>query len=285
MVIAPPGPVNRTASSPPGKDAASPVVDTHFHVFAAGVRTAGPVRYVPAYDAPLDAWTETAGAQGVTAGVVVQPSFLGTDNTRLLAALGTAPGRLRGVAVLAPDAPDAGLDALEAAGVRGVRWNLVGGDHAVDAAMQRFASRLAARGWHVEIHADPGRLAGVLDRIPAAVPVVVDHCGRPDGPSDTATWEAARRHAARLWVKLSGAYRQHDGGGAVPERPDTMIALARRWRDVAGPAHLLWGSDWPCTNHEDWRSRVHQRGWLLEALGAADADRTLRTNPVVLYRW
>lgn len=279
MVLVPPAAVN------PSPRPTLPAVDTHFHVFAAGSRAPGPVRYVPAYDATLDGWSAAARRHGVEAGVVVQVSFLGTDNRQLLAALAAAPGRLRGVAVLGPQTPDDMLDALDAAGVRGVRWNLVGGDHRVDAAMQRFASRLGERGWHVEVHADGGRLAEVLGRVPHDVQVVVDHAGRPAGTDDPTTWAAIDRHAARLWVKLSGPYRQHDGPVASPDRPATMIELARRWRDAIGPARLLWGSDWPCTNHEAWQADAHRHRWLTEALGETDATGVLRVNPRSLYRF
>ena len=65
-------------------------IDSHFHVFSAGEGSAR-ARYVPRYNAPYEAWQRQASVVGVTRGVVVQPSFLGTDNTRLCAELRVNP--------------------------------------------------------------------------------------------------------------------------------------------------------------------------------------------------
>jgi predicted TIM-barrel fold metal-dependent hydrolase len=97
------------------------LVDCHFHVFDAGVAVAS-ARYRPPYDAPLEGWLSMAGTvRGPAAdpyGVVVQTSFLGTDNSAMLAALRRMPERLRGVAVVDPSAPPAELAALDAAMTR-----------------------------------------------------------------------------------------------------------------------------------------------------------------------
>ena len=55
-------------------------------------------------------------------GVVVQPSFYGTDNTVLLNALAQAGGALVGVGAVPDDVSDSQLDALALAGVRGLRF-------------------------------------------------------------------------------------------------------------------------------------------------------------------
>ena len=65
-------------------------------------------------------------AHGLSHGVLVQPSFLGTDNRYLLEALRGCPQRLRGVVMLEPTVSDAELQAMDALGVCGMRLNLVG---------------------------------------------------------------------------------------------------------------------------------------------------------------
>ncbi|SPS01687.1 amidohydrolase family protein [Cupriavidus taiwanensis] len=234
---------------------ASPLVDTHFHVFDTGVATAA-VRYRPAYAAGLHDWQAAVGSlcgQGDLYGVVVQTSFLGTDNTALLAALRALPSRLRGVAVIDPTITDAQLTALQAAGVRGIRLNLYG-----DPEWQRIATapwralfhRIAALGWHVELHTGNGQGAMVLAQLDAALgdagaPVVLDHFGRPGtaGIAD-AVFDAAMAVRARrqVWVKISAPYRLAS--------PHDWPRFAQRWRDIVGDDRLLWGSDWPWTNHE-----------------------------------
>ena len=102
-------------------------VDVHFHVFHAHVAQPG-ARYVPGYDAPLAAWQAAAAPLGITRGVLVQPSFLGSDHRRTRTELAAHPDTLRGVAVLTPDTPPAELARLHALGVRAIRLNLVGTD-------------------------------------------------------------------------------------------------------------------------------------------------------------
>ncbi|QUN26425.1 amidohydrolase family protein [Cupriavidus sp. KK10] len=231
---------------------ALPLVDTHFHVFDAGV-AAPSARYRPPYAADLKGWHVRLAELGELYGVVVQPSFLGTDNAALLAALQAMPGRLRGVAVVDPEVTDQELATLHGAGVRGIRLNLYG-----DPDWQRIAtapwrglfSRIAGLGWHVELHTSNGDGAMVLAQLDAALgdagaPVVLDHFGRP-GPAgtadaifDVATAVRARR---QVWVKISAPYRLAS--------PQDWHGLAQRWREVVGDDRLLWGSDWPWTNHE-----------------------------------
>jgi predicted TIM-barrel fold metal-dependent hydrolase len=40
---------------------------------------------------------------GMSHGVLIQPSFLGTDNAYMVQGLRTAPERLRGIAVVSPE--------------------------------------------------------------------------------------------------------------------------------------------------------------------------------------
>nr|WP_116342449.1 amidohydrolase family protein [Cupriavidus taiwanensis] len=229
-----------------------PLVDTHFHVFDHGVAMPS-ARYRPAYAAGLDDWQATLGSLGDLYGVVVQTSFLGIDNSALLAALQARPDRLRGVAVVDPSVTDPQLETLHAAGVRGIRLNLYG-----DPDWQRIATapwrglfrRVDALGWHVELHTHDGDGGMVLARLDAALgdagtPVVLDHFGRPGatGMADAIFEVAAAVRARRpVWVKLSAPYR-------LPS-PHDWTTLAQAWREVVGDDRLLWGSDWPWTNHE-----------------------------------
>lgn len=253
-------------------------VDSHFHVFEAGVGQPG-ARYVPAYDAPLQAWQAAASPLGVTRGVLVQTSFMGTDNSALVAQLQRHPQALRGVAVVSPDAGLAVLAPLHAAGVRGLRLNLAGVSHRLDAwsAARALWDAVAQLGWHVELHTDVGGLPEVLAQLPAQVPVVIDHMGKPDtvaAHDPTVVAVRARARSAPVHVKLSGAYRL---AGRDPG------ALARLWRDELGGGALLWGSDWPCTNHEDQADYPRLLGALHDWVGEVAAQRALTDNPLALY--
>ncbi len=83
-------------------EAVLPVIDTHAHVFHRGLKLAPGRRYAPDYDAPLALYLEQLDRSGMTNGVLVQPSFLGTDNSYLVECLTQANGRLRGIAVVDP---------------------------------------------------------------------------------------------------------------------------------------------------------------------------------------
>ena len=215
--------------------------------------------------------------------MLVRTSFLGTDNTELLAELQAHSQTLRGVAVIDPLAGAEELDTLHRAGVRGIRLNLAGaGRTDLDAARLpgRLADALAAHGWNVELHTDPGMLPGVLERIDPRLTVVLDHFGRPTSahaadPTFQAVAARLAAGSAAVHVKLSGAYRL---GGLDPR------ALACAWRDLLGSRHLLWGSDWPCTNHEDRADYPALLGaldgWLDDP---AERRQTLLDNPLALY--
>lgn len=260
---------------------ASPVlpgVDTHFHVFEAGRAVPG-ARYVPGYDAPLSAWQALAAPCGVTHGVLVQTSFMGTDNRHLLAQLAAQPARLRGIAVVSPQATLADLAPLHAAGVRGIRLNLAGASHDMTAWGRATAlwDAVAHLGWHAELHTDRGVLPAVLQALPQALPLVLDHFARPaQAALHDPTVRALQPRAGRVHIKLSGAYRLE----GVP--PQTLAGV---WLDELGPQALLWGSDWPCTNHEaqaDYaRLFAFLSDWLAGEPGLLAAVRS--HNPLRLY--
>jgi len=260
-------------------DLSKTTVDAHFHVFAAHQAQPG-ARYTPAYAAPLSAWQMAAQPLGVQRGVLVQTSFMGTDNRLLLATLAQHPDSLRGIAVVAPTADLPTLAPLHAAGVRGIRLNLAGVAHDMAAwsAATPLWDALQALGWHLELHTDTGRLPEVLAQLPAALPLVIDHMGKPETVSAgdaTVQALAARARQTPVHVKLSGAYRL----GALD-----ASALARLWLGELGPQRLLWGSDWPCTNHEAQANYPALRRALDAWLGdAAAANAALVDNPQRLY--
>lgn len=257
---------------------AASAVDTHFHVFHAGVGLSG-ARYVPAYDATLAMWQAQSQAVGVGRGVLVQTSFLGADNHLLLQTLHAHPDTLRGVAVVQPDVPVAELQRMHNAGVRGIRLNLAGRSHDAGpwAGAHALWEALVVLGWHVELHTDVGALPQVLAWLPAHLSLVLDHMGKPDRVSaqDPTVQAAVRRsHACPVHVKLSGAYR-------LAGRDATQ--LAQLWQAELGPTQLLWGSDWPCTNHE--KHADYPR--LVQALEQWVSEPVLQqvqvTNPTKLY--
>ena len=185
--------------------------------------------------------------------MLVQPSFLGTDNSFLLAALRAHPNWLRGIAVMAPDATPDDLAALDRAGIVGLRLNLIGQPDPEFAAdlWQRHMADVARLGWHIEVQVEARRLPDILPSLLAAdVDVVIDHFGKPDpvlGIEDPGfRYLLSSGASRRVWVKLSGAYRSGgmERGGAIAA---AALPLLKR---SLGLDRLVWGSDWPHTQFE-----------------------------------
>jgi len=105
---------------PPG------ATDAHCHVFGPGDRFpyAPGRRYTPA-DAPKEMLRALHDHLGVSRAVIVQASCHGADNAAMLDCIGSDPARYRGVAIVDDSFGDKDFDALDAGGVRGVRFNFV----------------------------------------------------------------------------------------------------------------------------------------------------------------
>lgn len=253
-------------------------VDTHFHVFNAGDAVKG-ARYVPQYTAALQDWMALAHSVGVTRGVWVQPSFLGTDNSLMLSALEEHPDVLRGVAVVAADIHPDALKAMHVSGVRGIRLNLAGISHEIPEWMraERVWQSMHDLGWHLEVHTDQGALQKVLAQLPTEMPLVVDHMAKPNKAlASDASIRALVQRAQHVptYVKLSGAYRL----GSVD-----ATRLAQVWLHELGHPALLWGSDWPCTNHESLANYADLFTELASWIGLPHLDAVLSHNPQHLY--
>ena len=227
------------------------LIDTHAHVFLRRMPMQHGRRYTPHSDAPLRTYLDVLDAHSMTHGVLVQPSFYGTDNGYLLDCLAAAPERLRGVVVLDPAAPDEALEAMDRAGVAGARFNLIGGEPGLldDPAQRELRRRVAGLGWHVEVQAEGPDWPLVLRCLDDHDgPIVVDHYGRPHPARGVACagFQAilGEGSSGRLHVKLSAPYRC--GGADVRPYADRLL-------ERLGPGRLLWGSDWPWTQFETGR--------------------------------
>lgn len=269
--------------------------DTHAHICgpAAAFPYAEERIYTPP-DATLEDYLGLLAALGVERAVLVQPSVYGTDNAALLDALSRRRQGLRGVAVVDPGRSLEDIRALDAAGIRGVRFNLVdhkGERNVVPAELiGTLARAIAPFGWHIEFLInldDAPRFAQAVCELP--VDVVVGHLGYPR--SGAGPWSGAASldqflrlfETGRCWVKLTGPYRI----STAPDLPYPDVApLARRLARV-NPDRLLWGSDWP---HVMNKKPMPNDGDLADLIGdwlpdAAVRERVLVTNPAALYRF
>ena len=277
-----------SAANRPNPSLPLTAVDTHAHIFQRGLNYLSTARYVPDYDATAADFLHQLDAHALSHGVLVQPSFLGTDNGYLVAALKQHPTRLRGVVVVEPTISLAGLRVFDAAGVVGIRLNLVGLPipDFTTAPWPKFLRDLATLRWVVEVQREARDLPHIVTPLVAAgLNVVVDHFGRPDPAQgvDDPGFRFLLKSAAtrRVWLKLSGSYRSGaDGVGARIAM--AAIPLARA---AFGVDRLLWGSDWPHTQFERAIQYAAVRAefdrWIPSA---ADRTAILKTTPAALYR-
>ncbi|WP_226507350.1 MULTISPECIES: amidohydrolase [Pseudomonas] len=236
-------------------------VDAHAHVFTQALAFAGERRYTPQYDATLQDWRAVLDAQGVSHGVLVQPSFLGSDNSYLLEALMLAPERLRGVAVVDADVSQAQLQRMARLGVVGIRLNLMG-KSLPDLGSEEWRpllEQVAALGWHVELHRQIEDIPALVAALkPYGLKIVVDHFGRPHAAFGVAhpTFKALLAlGGGDVWVKISGVYRL---GGTDSENLAFAQAAIPLLIEHFGTERLMWGSDWPHTQFEDQVSYASQ---------------------------
>lgn len=223
--------------------------DCHAHVYET-TRTVSGARYLPKAPAPLASWLKKLEFHGLKGGVIVQVSFLGTDNSELCAALAKLDrSRFAGVAVVPLDVSDAELKRLVECGVRGVRWNLVRGAAIPDLnalRVREFISKLRTHDLHLEVHLEGQRLAPHLAQLADhGVNLVVDHFGLPSDPSPELDpfIQALKglQDRQNLYLKLSARYRTD-----FDVTPHLNLL-----NDLLSPNQTLWGSDWPHTQHED----------------------------------
>jgi predicted TIM-barrel fold metal-dependent hydrolase len=263
-------------------------VDSHAHVFVRGLPLAPRRRHAPEYDATLADYLALLDAHEVSHGVLVQPSFLGCDNSFLLDALRRLPSRLRGVVMLDPATGPGELRELDALGVCGLRLNLVGLPlpdlHA--APWPAFLARLRALDWHVEVHRDAADLRHcVQPLLDAGCKVVVDHFGRPDarlGALDPGfAWLLQQADSGRVWVKLAAAYRSWPQEASAAACVAAQALLAR-----FGTDRLVWGSDWPNTQHQQVADFASAQRALAQWIpDAAARQRILVDTPAQLFRF
>ena len=264
-------------------------VDAHCHVFGPGAEFPyAPERKYTPCDAPKEKLFELRDDLGFARNVIVQASCHGKDNAALVDALEASGGLARGVAIVGADVQDAELQALHAAGVRGVRFNFV--KRLVDATphevFERIAAKVARLGWHIVVYfegPDLEEVAPLVRRLPGIV--VVDHMGRPDVAEgiEGAGFRAFMEFLAedtRYWVKVSCPERLTVAGPPYDDVVPFSRALVQRF-----PDRVLWGTDWP---HPNMKSHVPDDGALVDVIPriAPTADlqrRLLVDNPMRLY--
>ncbi|TPG46391.1 2-pyrone-4,6-dicarboxylate hydrolase [Roseomonas nepalensis] len=288
MVRGQAGTVKFSAGTEAPRTPAPPLAaDCHHHIYDARF-PADPRTQLRPPDASPEDYRALARRLGTQRSVLVTPSTYGTDNRLHLQAMRElGPERTRMVAVVDTSVADADLKAMQEAGVRGIRFNLVQAGVTTIEMLEPLAVRVAPLGWHVQVHMLADQIAeneALFARLPA--PVVFDHLGRVpmEKGVEHPGYIAVRRllDRGRAWVKLSGAYM------------DTKVGPAGRWSDTVpvargyatgAPERCVWASDWP---HVTEPAEKPDDAALFDLLAEwvpdeAARKRVLVDNPAALY--
>lgn len=259
-------------------------VDTHAHVFHRGLPFVPNRRYTPDYDATLEQYLALLDANQMAYGVIIPISILGTNYDYTVQSIAQSAGRLRGLAVVDPGIEFAQLEALDRAGLVGIRLNLIGKPvpDLTTGAWRELIAQCRKLNWQVEVYDDAKRLSSsVTPLIDAGVNVVVDHFGKPDttlGVDDPGFKYLLGVGATRqVWVKLSAPYRSSDAVAAAAAAP---------LLEAFGPQRLMWGSDWSHTGFEGKVDYATLKAQLTSWVPDPDQRRIiLEDTPIKLFRF
>lgn len=259
-------------------------VDCHHHIYDS--------RYPPDPKATLHPGNATVADYrllqrrlGTTRNVIVQPSTYGVDNRCLLDSLRLfGPSSARGIAVVHPDVSDADLKEMHAAGVRGIRFNLVQSGATSVEMIHPLAMRIARLGWHIQVNSSEELILANMstwEKLP--VQVVFDHLAHVSTP-DSETFKRIRGllQSDKCWVKLSGAYLDSKVG---PPTYADRAPVAEAYIQAA-PERLVWGTDWPHPTAPENNKPDDALLFDLLARWAPDEklrERILVENPAKLY--
>lgn len=265
--------------------------DCHIHLF--GPAKDWPFETASPYtsdDALPEDFLRMQAVLGFDRAVIVSAGGYGRNYAHLQGVLQRFPDRFRGIVLARDDLRADEVRALDALGVRGIRFFAGPPGHEwshLPTIDPRNAALVHEAGWHVQYQSlVRGHLPVVADAL-LALPnrIVLDHFGNFDPALglDQPTFVTLLRllDTGRVWLKLSAPMRCADGDFPYDVLRPFARVLARH-----APERLLWGSDWP-------HVQLHGRGMpndgdLVDLLAdwvpdAAARARILVENPRALY--
>ena len=267
--------------------------DCQFHIYD------DPVSFPPRPNPPYPPITSATFAEaqkmhkaiGFDGGVIVHSAIYGTDHRLLLHVLERLNdrGRYRGIGIVDDSVSDRELERMNAAGVRGARFNFVRFltlDQR-ESEVRRSMARIRELGWHARLHVHGDDLLDNSDLLRSIkdVPMVIDHFGHVgfDGGLDRPVirWVLDMLKHENWWMMVSNGNRDSkmDAGW------DDALPYGKAFIEAA-PDRTIWGTDWP---HPQWTKRMMNDAEEVELLYRyVDGDmpllrRILVDNPARLH--
>jgi predicted TIM-barrel fold metal-dependent hydrolase len=234
--------------------------DCQFHIYG------DPAVFPPRANAPYPPITTASFGEaqkmhraiGFDRGVIVHSAIYGSDHRLLLHALESLHDRdrYRGIGILDDKVSDTELERLNAAGVRGARFNFVRffAMEPREAEVRRSMARLRELGWHARLHVNGEDLLAnsTLLRSIKDVPMVIDHFGHVgfEGGMDRPVirWVLDTLKQENWWMMISNGNRD----SKMDTGWDDAVPYGKALIEAA-PDRIVWGSDWP---HPQWTKRM-----------------------------
>lgn len=264
-------------------------VDAHCHVFGPSPEFPfAPERKYTPCNVGKDRLFALRDFLGFERNVIVQATCHGKDNRAMMDACRTAGDLARGIASVGPDITMDELRDMDAAGVRGVRFNFV--RRLVDATPKEvflgIAEKIARLDWHIVVYfeaADLEDLVPFLKQLPTTI--VVDHLGRPDVSKgvdhpDFQRFINLMDENDTIWSKVTCPERLSRQGPPYDDVVPFYQAIVERF-----PDRVLWGTDWP---HPNMKTHMPDDGALVDyipriARTEEQRQKLLVDNPMRLY--
>ena len=244
---------SKTEVAKAGASGLNGFIDTHAHAFTKALPRAAQIRYSPEYDATYDDFLAAMKPFSFDRGVLVQPSFLGFDNSYVLEAIKKYPKNFKGIAVIPEDTPFEEMKKLKSQGIEGIRLNLFGKElpDFKTPVWQTCLKNLEALKWQLELHVPAKEYPKLLPHLEKfKINIVIDHMGRFDpklGIKDEGfEYLVSYPKKENIWFKCSGFYRLGKGEIGHKNAVEAFDALKKAY----GIEKFVWGSDWPHTQNE-----------------------------------
>ena len=265
--------------------------DCHFHAY-------GPPHLYPYSEsrhhtpcaAPIEHYFGIAEVLGFERGVIVQSEIMGDKNIQVtLDAIAKSDGRLRGMVRSYPEYELSDIKKLHAAGIRGMRVNMVKslGGKFDQKYFEKIVALADSKSWVVALHLDPDSMLQTADIIAKmSLPTIIENYIKLDArkgldqPALRAMIDLAKE--PHVWLKTASAYKMIWRGATYEQ----VIPIGRAVAEAA-PDRLIWGSDWPhsgATRPGVMPNDADLVDWLMDFVPDEEARRKMLVdNPKRLF--